>query len=199
MLSVKPLPVVLSLTQHNCFLTTVVFLYVCSYFLSHLLQLPSTISISSFHSNQISHSQLIKFKPKMSLFSPPTHSPLLLNTKTNLSSSSSPSSPSYLLPLLTFSSKRFSSLTLFASSSKFTITVFFFLHVIQFWRKKHFFNHFLCFTIMGILCFFYCLQNQEMGWRRKIKKSYLNGMVMILTLMSTFLNHLQRFFIFLCL
>ncbi|XP_058769292.1 uncharacterized protein LOC131643159 [Vicia villosa] len=52
----------------------------------------------------------------MSLFSPPTHSPLLLNTQTNLSSSSSPSSPSYLLPLLTFSSKRSSSLTLFASS-----------------------------------------------------------------------------------
>ncbi|CAK8533587.1 unnamed protein product [Lathyrus sativus] len=52
----------------------------------------------------------------MSVLSPPTHSPLLLNTKTNLSSSSSPSSPSYLLPLLTFPSKRSSSLTLFSSS-----------------------------------------------------------------------------------
>ncbi|KAL5080159.1 hypothetical protein RYX36_008580 [Vicia faba] len=49
----------------------------------------------------------------MSLFSPPTHSPLLLNTKTNLSSSSS---PSYLLPLLTFSSKRSPSLTLSSPS-----------------------------------------------------------------------------------
>ncbi|XP_050908889.1 uncharacterized protein LOC127122624 [Lathyrus oleraceus] len=49
----------------------------------------------------------------MSVFSPPIHSPLLLNTQTNLSSSSS---PSYLLPLLTFSSKRSSSLTLFSSS-----------------------------------------------------------------------------------
>ncbi|AES74644.1 putative 16S rRNA (guanine(966)-N(2))-methyltransferase [Medicago truncatula] len=51
----------------------------------------------------------------MSVLSPPTHSPLLLNTKTNHLSSSS-SSPSSLLPLLTFSSKPSSSLTLFSSS-----------------------------------------------------------------------------------
>ncbi|XP_004489359.1 uncharacterized protein [Cicer arietinum] len=48
----------------------------------------------------------------MSILSPPTHSPLLLNTKTNVYSSS----PSSLLPLLTFSSTRSSSLTLFSST-----------------------------------------------------------------------------------
>ncbi|PNY13968.1 rRNA methyltransferase-like protein, partial [Trifolium pratense] len=52
----------------------------------------------------------------MSALSPPTHSPLLLNTKTNLSSSSSSSPSSLFLPLLTFTSKRSSLLTIFSSN-----------------------------------------------------------------------------------
>ncbi|CAJ2665576.1 unnamed protein product [Trifolium pratense] len=52
----------------------------------------------------------------MSALSPPTHSPLLLNTKTNLSLSSSSSPSSLFLPLLTFTSKRSSLLTLFSSN-----------------------------------------------------------------------------------
>jgi peptidoglycan/LPS O-acetylase OafA/YrhL len=63
--------------------------------------------------------------------------------------------------------------------------------------KTKIFNQFLWFIMMGILCFFNYLQNQEIGWRvKRKKKSYLNGIAMMLMLMSTFLNLDQRFILF---